>query len=336
MAIILDAASQMPIDREEAIRALIWDTVVRVEIEHHPDPARIHAQGQISGAGRLTICSVRSNATTVTRTPRLANDPVDPYLFLGLQVSGSSIVVQDGREAVLRPGDLAVYDTRRPYTLVNDQGIHQHFFRIPIDDMSLPSRVLGAVTAVRLDGRRPLARITGSQLRTLAENVGRLGEHDAERIGEPSLALVRAMLASQIDDLPETREYLDRSLEHRILLYMTEHLRDPELSAGHVAHVHHVSVRHLYRLLGKSGVVFGDWVRRQRLEGCRRTLCEAGETRPISAIAHEWGFVDMTHFGRVFKTTYGMPPREWRTASRAARWPVDAPGSAHHAESRSR
>ncbi len=51
-------------------------------------------------------------------------------MFVGLQVTGSSMVVQDGREAVLRPGDMAPYDTTRPYTLVNENGIHQHFFRI--------------------------------------------------------------------------------------------------------------------------------------------------------------------------------------------------------------
>ena len=334
--IMLDADSLAPSDRAEAIRTLIWDAVVRVEIEHHPDPAHIHARGRISGAGHLNICSIRSNATTVTRTPRLAHDPIDPYLFLGLQVSGSSIVVQDGREAVLRPGDLAVYDTRRPYTLVNAHGIHQHFFRIPVDDLSLPSRVLADVTAVRLDGSRPLARITAGQLRALAQNVGRLADDDAERVGEPSLALIRALLASQIDDLPETREYLERSLEHRILLFVREHLRDPDLSAALVAHEHHISVRHLYRLLERSGIVLGDFVRRQRLEGCRGALRDPGDTRTIAAIAHAWGFGDVTHFGRVFKATYGMSPRAWRAGGPAHRQPIDLPGLAQNAENGSR
>ena len=283
MPIVLDADSLVPSERAEAIRTLIWDSVVRVEIEHHPEPASIYARGQISTAGRLTICSIRSNATTVTRTPRLAHDPVDPYVFLGLQVSGSSMVIQDGREAVLRPGDLAVYDTRHPYTLVNDQGIHQHFFRIPVADLELPAKVLDGITAVRLDGNRPLARITAHHLRELAENIGRLSEREAEHLAGPSLAIIRAMLASQVDGLPETRECLENSLERRILLYMRAHLHEPDLSAARIADAHHVSVRHLYRLLAGCGIVLGDWVRQERLEACRHALAEPGATSTITA-----------------------------------------------------
>ncbi len=317
MPIVLDADVLPPADRAEAIRTLIWDSVVRVEIEHQPDPAAIRAQGRITDAGHLNICSIRSNATTVTRTPRLAHDPDDPYLFLGLQVTGESMVVQHGREAVLRPGDLAVYDTRQPYTLVNEHGIHQHFFRVPIADLELSARAVDAVTAVRLDGARPLARVAGRHLRELAENVGRLTEQEIGHLAEPSLALIRALVAAQLDDLPEAREHVERTLEHRIVHYLRAHVHEPDLSAAKVAHEHHVSVRHLYRLLAGSGIVLGDWVRQQRLDACRRTLAEPGDTRTIAAVAHQWGFVDVTYFGRAFKAAYGMTPREWRTTSRA-------------------
>ena len=322
MSIVLDADVLAPADRAEAIRTLIWDTVVRVEIEHHPDPSRIHAQGRISDVGRINVCSIHSNATTVTRTPRLAHDAVDPYVFLGLQLSGTSMVVQGGREAVLRPGDLAVYDTRRPYTLVNDRGIHQHFFRVPVADLELPPRVLEAVTAVRLDGRRPLARITAGHLRDLAENVGRLSDREVARVAEPTAALVRALVASQADDVPAVREHLEQSLELRLLRYVRAHLHEPDLSAARIAREHHVSVRHLYRVLAGAGVVLGDWVRAQRLEECRRALADPAETGTIAAVAHRWGFVDPTHFGRAFKAAYGMSPREWRMVSAhpAERW----------------
>jgi AraC-binding-like domain len=60
------------------------------------------------------------------------------------------MVVQGDRTAVLQPGDLAVYDTRRPYTLVNNGGIHQYFFRIAISDLALPPQALTEVTAIGL------------------------------------------------------------------------------------------------------------------------------------------------------------------------------------------
>ncbi len=317
MSVTLDARALPPNDREDAIRALIWETVIRVEIEHQSDPTKIEARGRISDLGRLNLCSIRSNATTIERTARLAHDPVDSFVFVGLQLSGRSLVVQNGREAVLGPGDLAVYDTRRPYTLVNDHGIHQHFFRVPVAELELPGPVLEKVTAVRLDGRRPLARVTASHLRLLAESAHRLSGGDVEQVVEPSILLIRALLASQITELPEAREYLDRSLEVRIIDFVREHLGDHDLSAARIADEHHVSVRHLYRLLGACGISLGDWVRDQRLDACRRALADRADTRTITAIAHRWGFVDMTHFGRVFKEAYGDPPREWRKNARA-------------------
>ena len=36
---------------------------------------------------------------------------------MGLQLRGSSVLIQDGREVTLTPGDFTLYDTDRPYTL---------------------------------------------------------------------------------------------------------------------------------------------------------------------------------------------------------------------------
>jgi AraC-like DNA-binding protein len=308
MTLILDAQALPPTDREEAIRSLIWDAVVRVEIAHHPDPPSIRAHGRISNAGRLNICSIRSNATTIQRTPRQAHNPIDPYVFLGLQLAGTSTVIQNGREAVLQPGDLAVYDTRRPYTLLNPGGIHQHFFRVPVSELELPGSVLGAVTAIRLDGQRPLARVAAGHLRQLAENVDQLTDQEAARVAEPSLALIRALLAAQTDGLA-AREQLQRSLEPRVIAYVRAHLGEHDLSAARIAHEHHVSVRHLYRLLSEANIT---------LERCRQDLADPHDASTITATAHRWGFADVTHFGRVFKAAYGVTPREWRTQCRTA------------------
>jgi AraC-like DNA-binding protein len=57
-----------------------------------------------------------------------------------------------------------------------------------------------------------------------------------------------------------------------------------------------------------------DWIRRRRLDHCKRELLDprnAGES--ISTIAARWGLADSSHFSRLFRTTYGMSPREFRS-----------------------
>lgn len=313
----LDAEHFAPRDREEAIRAIIWDSVVTVEIQQQSDPEQIRVDARIADLGALNICSVRANTTTIERTSGLAADPTDAYLFVGMQLSGTSIVVQGDREAVLRPGDLAVYDTRRPYTLLNDHGIHQHYFRVPIGALALPGRALEAVTAVRLDGRRPLARATAGYLGHLAESVGELSAAEAAQATSPTIGLIRTLLTAQLLESPLRREHLDDSLETRVLDYIRVHLADRDLSARRIAAAHHISVRHLYRLMGRSGIVLGDWIRERRLERCRDELADPASPTTVTEIAHKWGFSDPSQFGRAFKRVYAMTPREWMHMSRA-------------------
>lgn len=56
---------------------MIWDRVVRVDIEHHPQVERISAVGTVSDVGRLNVCSVRFNATVIRRTAALVRDDLE-------------------------------------------------------------------------------------------------------------------------------------------------------------------------------------------------------------------------------------------------------------------
>ena len=55
------------------------------------------------------------------------------------------------------------------------------------------------------------------------------------------------------------------------------------------------------------------WIRSRRLERCRRELAdELFADRPVSAIAARWGFLDASHFSRLFRSTFGEAPTDFR------------------------
>ncbi len=313
MTVILDTQQVAPLHRAEAIREIVWKSVVRVEIEHHPEPGQISARGRITDVGNVGICSIRSNATTVRRTPKLARDDMAPSVFLGLQVAASSMVIQGERQAVLRPGDMALYDTTAPYTLLNDDGIYQHFFRIPRSDLALPPDAITQLTAIRLSPDDALVDLAASYFRRLARHQMTSDLSGIDAVGQSGIELVRALLTTHLAGPGLSREPLEATLPLRVMEYVRAHLAEQDLSAARIAAAHNISVRHLYAILARSGIGLGDWIRAHRLENCRKDLARPGaRSMTIASVAYRWGFGDATHFGRVFKDAYGMSPREWR------------------------
>ena len=154
---------------------------------------------------------------------------MEPSVFVGLQVTGSSAVVQDGREAVLLPGDLALYDTTRPYTLLNRDGIHQHYFRIPRAELALSEGLLKLATAVPFSRRDPLADLTGTCLRRIARQQARpaaTATHDLEAAGRPGIELPRALIAARLGDHRTAFQGADETLCLRVMDYVRAHLGD--------------------------------------------------------------------------------------------------------------
>ncbi|WP_249374938.1 hypothetical protein [Streptomyces sp. I05A-00742] len=51
------------------------------------------------------------------------------------------------------------------------------------------------------------------------------------------------------------------------------------------------------------------------MEECRRELARARSGRPlpaVAAVAKRRGFANSAHFGRIFRTAYGVSPTPWR------------------------
>ncbi|WP_435971455.1 helix-turn-helix domain-containing protein [Streptomyces sp. Qhu_M48] len=309
--------SALPLaDRADALRQTIREQLVPVELVLPRRADDVFADVAITNLGSMQVSSVKANPARVHRTPRLADaDDWEEVLFVSLQVSGESSVIQDGRHAVLRPGEIAVYDTRRPYTLLFDRGVDMHFFRIPLSDLALPDAAVGEVTARTLGAEGTVPGLTAGYLAQLAAHPHLRTGPASEFLASPSTELVRAAIAAEADRPTLAAGPLHETLGVRILAYMRTHLADPGLSPASVARANHISVRYLYAILARGGVGFGEWVRTHRLEACRRELARRPpSTDTISTIARRWGFKSTSHFSRAFKNAFGVSPQAWRDA----------------------
>jgi len=92
---------------------------------------------------------------------------------------------------------------------------------------------------------------------------------------------------------------------------------DPALSVHAIAARYGVSERYVQRVFETSGSTFTQYVTEQRLEIVYKTLRHATSAKePISAIAYDCGFSDVSHFNRLFRRRFGCTPSDARNAAR--------------------
>jgi AraC-like DNA-binding protein len=119
-----------------------------------------------------------------------------------------------------------------------------------------------------------------------------------------------ARLGSDRRVSPDSRR---RALLERIQGFTEQHLPDAGLPPGTVAGAHHVSLRYLHKLFEAEQATVAEWIRRRRLEHCRRDLLDPSQGHEtILAIASRWGLPGPQHFSRLFRSAYGCSPSELR------------------------
>ena len=257
--------------------------------------------------GALRVAELSAGGPGVAR---LAAIPPGPELCkIDLLVRGTGVVEQDGRQARLRPGDLAFVDLSRPvrWAMAPMTLVAVVF---PRALLPLAADDTAQLTGMRIAGDRGPAGLAASLVRRLAADLDEYGT--GTRLGAAVLDLLAAGLAARLDrDVPaDTRR---RALLLRVQVFIEQRLGDPDLSPSTIAAAHHISLRYLYALFADEDASVAGWIRRRRLERCRRDLLDpALRDWPVSTIAAQWGLGSAAHFSRAFRAVYGVTPLAYR------------------------
>ncbi len=294
-------------------RTAVSDSFVPLQVSGGT-PGRFRSMLRAAAVDEVHFTDLRASAHVVERTPELIARGDRAHFKLSLLLAGTGLLIQDDREAVLRPGDLAVYDTERPYSLVFDDDFRSMVVMFPKHLLSLPPDLVGQLTAVRISGQEGLGGMVAPYLSQLATNLDQLAGATGARLTQSALDLVATVFTRELG-LDEASADPHRALMQRIRTHIDRNLASADLSPSSIAAAHFISTRHLHGLFQNVGTTVSTWIRTRRLEQCRRDLLDPTlADRPLSAIAARWGFVDAAHFSRAFKSAYGVAPSEYRAA----------------------
>lgn len=253
--------------------------------------------------GAVELSTVVAGSQHVTRTPRLISQEQDEFLLASIQLGGRGLVAQDGRVAALGVGEMAFYDSTRPYTLHFDEPFHQLVVQVPKRDLML--RETRELTARTLGAGTP-GPVVATFLSSLAESAK--AQVDATVLVPHAVGLLAAAAACA-GRLAPTPPSVDALARRAVIEFLGRNLADPRLDVDAVARACHVSRRTLYRIVGEEGIAAR--LRRLRIERAKELLVTDSD-RPVGAVAAACGFETESGFHRAFRTATGETPGEYR------------------------
>jgi AraC-like DNA-binding protein len=318
--LLLDSTAVDPADRLDHCREVLGALPVPLEF-NLSGPARIRASRlEAATLGPVTVAQVThviDGAAVVDRPPRMIRRS-DPEIYrLMVHLGGVDLMTQDGREAALAPGGMALYDSSRPFRVRFQPGrdqLHRYaMLSFPRPLLTVDPRAMRAVIGTRLDGAGPLGALVQCFVTRLARDADRYGPRDGARLADTVLDLLSVWLAGELDAGAAPPESRGRALVAQSQAFIAEHLAEQSLSPHTVAGAQHVSLRTLQAVFAAQGLTVTGWIRQCRLEACRRDL---GNPRlasvAVATVGRRWGFENAAHFSRLFRQAYGMSPRAFR------------------------
>jgi AraC family transcriptional activator of tynA and feaB len=294
-----------------------YDVACKVFVKHEcrvEKPPAFDATIHRATLGELGIVEVDSLGLSYAAVTarNIANEEDDVFL-LGLQLEGSATLIQDGREAILQPGDFALLDAQRPFFTHYSAKWRRLFIKIPHRSLKARLAPSSQLTARAVRRGPGISGLVSDYLRMIPQHIGALEEASRAQIGEQVLDLAAIALAAEG---AKDRPALSSARATALLRLRTEierRLPDPALDPETAAGAAGISVRYANALLAEEGLSIERLIVQRRLERCRHALSDATQAhRTIGEIAYGWGFSDLSHFTRRFKAAFGCAPSDYR------------------------
>lgn len=304
-----------PHERIDAWREIFGRTLLNIDIAPRSQEG-FRASASVFCSPRLGVLRAETSPVGQSNThSMITNDNVT----FGWVLSSRWDASQLGRSADLGPGDAVLLSNGDVGGLTFPEACRYAAFSLPKSVVAPLVPDIGAAFARRVPAQNGSLRLLLRYL-DLAQD-----DHVA---ADPGLQnaftdhvtdlLVLALGATR-DAAEQARS---RGLPDARLRALKDDIRKychhQDLSIHTLAARHDVSARHVQRAFEEAGSTFTQYITEQRLAAAYKALRRRNASHlPISTIAFDCGFSDISHFNRVFRRHFGCTPSDARNAARS-------------------
>ncbi|MEQ8503480.1 MAG: helix-turn-helix domain-containing protein [Sneathiellaceae bacterium] len=286
-------------------------------------PLDVNSTGNGFSCGRLFVDDVgpvragwvSSDAMIVhRRRGHLAGEGGD-YVLLPMPLDDPLRLHQRGREALVRPGDLAMVATCDTYCYEQRTTNRHRPLRLPGQMLRRRVPHLEDLTAMQFRAGQPSVDLFMDFASSYCRHAARMGPDAA---GAATRTLLDLLVMALVEEDADSGRGTAVQVAHgqRALRYIEAHLTDPGLSVGRVAAAVNVSERYLQQIFAGRGQSVSELIRNRRIEAAQRLLREPqARGTTIAVIALRAGFHDPAHFSKLFRAATGMTPKAYRATA---------------------
>lgn len=316
MTLVLESTAHPPGDRAELVQEVIARSGVRRRVEMKAPAESVDVRAEAWQLGSTGVLRTVGTALTLTRTARDVRRDAPELVGIALARSGCTYSAHGTDQRLGRDGVVLV-DFTSPYAF-SHAGARMSSIVAHISHAELGLGVDVVRAAVPRLARSELLPLVRAHLVHMSGAIDELAASPvvAADLGAATADLTRALVVSAAGH--RERDVLGETLRTRVVAHVRAHLGERDLTPARIAAAHHVSLRTLYTVWGDQEETLAAWILRERLERVRRELTFLPPDVTIFAVARRWGSVDAGHFGRRFRSAYGLTPSEWVRRSRPA------------------
>lgn len=266
---------------------------------------------------KAALSQISSGPILAKRSKQDISRVTDAYYLIKFQMEGQGIVRQYNREARLGVGDFVICSSIIPYELEFANDYKQIVFSIPQDILHEMFHSPDDFIGMRMGSELPTHGILSQLVYSISQRMNDLEPDSLQNMEANVLDLLITSLKAEKKVKSKISETSSEIHLHQIKRFISLHIKDYRLSVDFIAQTQNISKRYLHMLFKTLDISVSRYIQQLRLGGCYKDLTNKEfDHISTSDIALDWGFGDISHFYRCFKSQYLLTPRQIRVQAR--------------------